>query len=92
MKQASIDVFNFVKDHDGEQFTATDIAVALGLSVKSVNAIITASFQRHKDENKEIVPLMIRVPAEIELENGTHKAVKFVELTDAGREFVPVED
>ena len=32
---------------------------------------------------------MERVPAEIELEDGTHKAVKFIRLTDAGRAFDP---
>lgn len=90
MKQASIDVLNFVKQHDGEQMTAQDIADSLGVSVKSVNAIVTASFQRHKDADKNIVPLMQRVPAEIELSDGTHKAVKFIELTDEGRTFEPV--
>ena len=32
---------------------------------------------------------MVRVPAEIELEDGTHKAVKFIQFTDAGRAFDP---
>jgi hypothetical protein len=32
---------------------------------------------------------MERIPAEVELEDGSHKAVKFIRLTDAGREFDP---
>ena len=30
---------------------------------------------------------MERVPAEIELADGTHKAVKFIRLTEAGKAF-----
>ena len=30
--------------------------------------------------------LVERVEAEVELEDGTHKKVKFIKLTDAGRE------
>ena len=32
---------------------------------------------------------MERIPAEVELEDGTHKAIKLVSLTDAGRNFDP---
>ena len=32
---------------------------------------------------------MERVPAEIELEDGTHKPVKLIRLTDEGRAFDP---
>ena len=46
-----------------------------------VNGIVTSAFQKKS--------LMERVPAEIELEDGTHKAVKFIRLTDAGRAFDP---
>ena len=85
-------VYNFVVAHDGEDFTAQDIADATGLSPRSVNGIITSAFQRYRDEDKNIVPLMTRIPAEIEdPETGFHKAVKFIQLTDAGREFDPNE-
>ena len=81
-------VYNFVKTHDGQDFTAQDIAQATGLGIRSVNGIITASFQRYKDENKNEIPLMVRVPAEIEdPETGLHKTVKFIQFTDAGRAF-----
>ena len=90
LKENSKLVFNFVKDHDGQDFTAQDIADATGLSVKTVNGIVTSAFQRHKDKDKNEVPLMVRIPAEIEdKDTGLHKAIKFIQLTDAGREFDP---
>lgn len=83
-------VYNFVKQHDGEDLTAADISEATGLTIRSINGIVTSAFQRHKDKDKNEVPLMIRVPAEIEDPNtGLHKPVKFIQLTDAGREFDP---
>jgi len=74
-------VFNYVKEHDGENMTATDVAEGTGLEVKSVNGIVTSAFQRKG--------LMERIPAEIELPDGTHKAVKFIRLTDEGKVFDP---
>ncbi len=83
-------VYDFVKEHDGQDFTAQDIAEAVGLEPRTVNGIITAAFQRHKDADKNPLPLMVRVPAEIEdPATGLHKAVKFIQLTDAGRTFNP---
>lgn len=88
LKENSKIVYDFVKAHDGEDFTAQDIADATGLSVRSVNGIVTSAFQRHKDKDKNEVPLMVRVPAEIQdPETGLHKAIKFIQLTNAGREF-----
>ena len=81
LKPNSLAVFNFVKDNDGEDFTAADIAEALDLEVKQVNGIVTSAFQKKG--------LMERVPAEATLEDGTHKAIKLIRLTDAGRAFNP---
>lgn len=81
LKPNSRTVFDYVKAHDGETFTAADIAEATGLDVKSVNPIITSAFQKKE--------LMERIPGEIELPDGSHKAVKFIQLTDKGREFDP---
>ena len=93
LKENSRTVFDFVKAHDGEDFTAQDIADATGLSVRAVNGIVTSAFQRHKDKDKNEVPLMVRIPAEIEdPATGLHKAIKFIQLTDAGREFDPDEE
>lgn len=80
MKPNAIATFNYIKEHDGEKITAMDIAEATGLETKSVNGIVT-SFQK-----KELV---VRTPGEIENPDGTHKAVKFISLTDAGKEFEP---
>lgn len=81
LKPNSIAVFNYVRDNDGSDFTAADIAEALNLEVKSVNGIVTSAFQKKG--------LMIREEGEIELADGSHKAVKFIRLTDTGREFDP---
>ena len=90
LKENSRLVYDFVKEHDGQDFTAQDIADAVDLGVRTVNGIITSAFQRHKDANKNEVPLMVRVPAEIkDPATGLHKAVKFIQLTDAGRVFDP---
>lgn len=79
LKENSLKVLNYVRENDGADITAADIAAGTGLEVKSVNGIITAAFQKKG--------LMERVEAEIELEDGSHKKVKFVKLTDTGREF-----
>lgn len=81
LKENSKIVFNYVKAHEGENITAADIAEGTGLEVRPVNGIVTSAFQRKG--------LMARVPAEVELEDGSHKAVKFIVLTDEGRNFDP---
>lgn len=81
LKPNSLAVFNFVKDNDGSDFTAADIAEALDLEVKQVNGIVTSAFQKKG--------LMVREDAEVELADGTHKKVKFIRLTDAGKDFDP---
>ena len=89
----------YVEEHESEHITAKDIAAALDLSAKSVNATLTAAFTNHKEETgeevdgkkvKEVKPLMIRVPGEVEVvEDGKtrHEAVKFIEFTDYGRTY-----
>ena len=75
-------VLDYVKSVDGvSEVTAMDIAAETGLTKKQVDGIITSAFQKRK--------LMERIPAEFELEDGTHKAVKFIRLTDKGRAFDP---
>lgn len=83
LKENSRKVFDYVKSVDGQNITAADVAEATGLEVRSVNGIVTSAFQKKG--------LMERIPAEIELEDGSHKAVKFIRLTDAGKEFDPDE-
>ena len=74
-------VLNYLKGINGANVTSADIADALGLEKKSVDGIVTSGLQRKG--------LAERIPAEIELEYGTHKAVKYIKLTADGMNFVP---
>ena len=81
MKENSKNVLNYLKSINGQNVTSADVASALGLEKRQVDGIFTSAIQRKA--------LGIRVPAEIELEDGTHKAVKFLQLTPAGMDFDP---
>ena len=81
MKENSKKVLNYLKEIAGENVTAADVAAALGLEKRSVDGIFTSAIQRNG--------LGVRTPAEIELEDGTHKQVKFLSLTPAGMSFDP---
>ena len=69
-------VFEFLKENNGVDLTAADVAEALSLEKRQIDGIFTSAIQR-KGYGK-------RVPGEIELEDGTHKAVKWLHLTDEG--------
>ena len=84
MKENSKNVLNYLKGLNGANVTSGDVADALGLEKRQVDGIFTSAIQRKG--------LGIRVPAEVELEDGTHKAVKFLQLTDAGMSFDPDAD
>ena len=84
MKENSKKVLNYLKEINGQQVTAADVAEALGLEKRSVDGIFTSAIQRKG--------LGVRTPAEIELEDGTHKAVKFLSLTAEGMSFDPVAE
>lgn len=83
LKENSLKVLEYVRAHDGENMTAADIAEGTGLEVRSVNGIVTSAFQKKG--------LMVRTPAEIEVTDSegkvSHKDVKFISLTEAGKEF-----
>lgn len=81
LKENSRKVYDYVLSMDGKDITAADIAAATGLDVKQVNGSVTSAFQKKG--------LMERIPAEVELEDGTHKAVKLIRLTEKGRAFDP---
>ena len=76
LKPNTVSVINYLKEVNGQNVTAADVAEALGLEKRTVDGIFTSAIQRKG--------LGIRTPAEVELEDGTHKAVKFLSLTDAG--------
>ena len=81
MKENSKNVLNYLKSINGADVTSADVADALGLEKRQVDGIFTSALQRKG--------LGIRVPAEVELEDGSHKQVKFLRLTDAGMAFDP---
>lgn len=81
LKENSRKVLDYVRSMRGEKITAADIADATGLDTKQVNGIVTSAFQKKG--------LMKRTAAEIELEDGTHKPVKFISETEEGMAFDP---
>lgn len=80
VSEKSLIVLNYLKEIDGTKVTADDIAAATGMTSRSVNGIVTSGLIKNKN-------LAVRVPAEIELPDGLHKQVNFIELTDAGRAY-----
>ena len=76
MKENTKKVFEYLKGIGNDNVTAADVADVLGLEKKSVDGIFTSAIQKKG--------YGVRVPAEVELEDGTHKTVKFLKLTDDG--------
>lgn len=79
MKENTYKVFSYLKEVNGANVTAQDVADALGLEKRTVDGIFTSAIQRKG--------LGERIPAEIELEDNTHKSVKFLALTSEGKAF-----
>ena len=84
MSENSRKVLDYMKKINGQKVTSEDVANALGLEKRSVDGIFTSAIQRKG--------LGVRTPAEIELEDGSHKQVKFLSLTPAGMSFDPDAD
>lgn len=75
MKENTKKVFEYLKKVN-DNVTAADVAEALGLEKKSVDGIFTSAIQKKG--------YGVRIPAEVELDDGSHRPVKFLKLTDAG--------
>lgn len=84
MKENSARVLNYLKEIGDAQVTSADVAEVLGLEKRQVDGIFTSAIQKKG--------YGVRVPAEIELEDGTHKNIKFLKLTDAGYALDPTAD
>lgn len=69
-------VIEYLRSVNGQQITSADVAEALGLEKRSVDGIFTSAIQRKG--------YGVRTPGEIELDDGTHKGVKFLSLTQEG--------
>ena len=78
MSENSKKIFAFLQENEGN-LTAADVAEALDLPKKTVDGAFTSAIQRKG--------YGVRIPAEAELEDGTHKAIKILKLTDEGMAF-----
>lgn len=76
MTEKTKTVFQFLQENQGKNLTAADVAEATGLNKRQVDGIFTRSIQAKN--------FGVRIPAEIELEDGTHKAIKLLTLTEEG--------
>ena len=83
LSENSAKILTYIQAHDGEDFTAQDIADALEMNVKSVNGSITRGLQ--------MKGLTEREEAVVETADGTKK-VKFIRLTEEGKGFDPNAD
>ena len=77
MKENTRKVFEYLREVDGQNVVAADVAEALGLEKRQVDGIFTSAIQRKSYGFRE--------EAEIELEDGSHAKVKFQRLTYAGK-------
>lgn len=74
-------LINYLKEVNGTNVTAADVAEVFGVEKRSIDGTFTSAIQRKG--------LGIRVPAEVEHEDGTHESVKLLQLTPAGLAFDP---
>ena len=81
MSVNTLNVIEYLKAHNGENLTAQDVADALDVDVKVVNGAFTSGIQKKG--------LGQRIEAEIELDDGSHRKVKFLTLTADGLAFTP---
>ncbi len=69
-------VLNFLKDSPDEMFTAAEIAESVGTSPIAINGSVNGLVKRGLVERVEIV---------LSLPDGTEKAAKAIQLTEAGK-------
>lgn len=66
-----------LQELEGADVTVHDLSEATGLPVNSITGTFNSFVKKGLGE---------RVIAEVELEDGSHKTVKFLKLTDAGQD------
>lgn len=76
-------VLEFLKENNDQDLTAADVAEALGLPKRTVDGAFTSAIQRKG--------YGVRIPAEMELADGTHKPIKLLKLTPSGMDYNPDE-
>lgn len=78
-------VLDYLIDNEGENMTAQDICDALGWEKKSaVDGVVTSGLIGNKNNFRGFAE---RIPATIELEDGTSKDIKFIRVTEAGKAY-----
>jgi len=85
VSEKSLIVLDYLKSIGDQNVTAADIAEAVGMAKKTVDGVVTSGLIRNKG-------LAERIPATIEVgtdEEGKveTKEVKFIKLTDAGKNY-----
>jgi len=83
MSENAQKVLAYLKGIDNENVTVHDISEAIDLPVNSITGTFNSFVKKGLGE---------RVAAEVEVADGSHKAVKFLKLTDAGMDFDPTAD
>lgn len=81
MSENARKVFVFLRDNSDMDYTAADVAEAVSLPKKVVDAVFTSVICRRKIGYREEV--------EVENEDGTHATAKFLKLTDEGMDYDP---
>jgi hypothetical protein len=76
-------VLTYLQDIDNADVTVHDVSEAIGLPVNSITGTFNSFVKKGLGE---------RVEAEVEIEDGSHKKVKFLKLTDAGMSFDPAAE
>lgn len=84
ISEKALQVLDYLKEVGNANVTAADIAENLGWEKKSADGVITGGLVRNRN-------FVERVEAQIEVENAEGnkeiKNVKFIKLTDAGRNY-----
>jgi len=79
MSDKAVQVLQYLQANDGTDMTAADIAAEIGMVPIAVNGVVNSLVKKE---------LCIREEAEVEMPDGTQKTLKFIALTDKGREYV----
>lgn len=84
MTEKSKKVLEYLRTVNGQNVTAADVAEALGMEKRTVDGTFTSGIQRKG--------LGSRVEAEVELPDGSHRAVKLLVLNEKGLTIDPDAD
>lgn len=74
LKDNSLKIFQYIKEHADEDMTSADIAAGVGMEKRSVDSTITALKKYYDVVEREEVPVMGGV-------------VKYIRLTEKGRTY-----